>query len=44
MYGKTIIKPIKTDTIIRDSQNEFDKYGPLNYNYSGSVLEVSGRY
>ena len=44
MYGKTIIKPIETDTITKDSQHDFEQYVSLNYNYSGSVLEVNGRY
>ena len=32
MYGKTIIKPIETDTITKDSQHDFGKYVSLNYN------------
>ena len=44
MYGKTILKPVETDTIIKDSRNDFEKYISLNYNYIGSILEVSGRY
>ena len=44
MYGKTIIKPIETDTVVKDSQEEFEKYISLNYNYIDSALEVKGRY
>ena len=44
MYGKTIIKPIGTDTLINDSQHDFEKYVSLNYNYIDSVLDVSGLY
>ena len=44
MYGKIIIKPIETDTVAKDSQDEFEKYISLNYNYIDSVLEVNGRY
>ena len=44
MYGKTIIKPIEPDTIIRYSQHDFEQYVSLNYNYIDSVLEVNGRY
>ena len=43
MYGKTIIKPIETDTVVKDSQ-DFEKYISLNYNYIDSVFEVKGRY
>ena len=44
MYGKTIIKPIETDTIIKDNEADFEKYVSYNYNYIDSVLEVNGRY
>ena len=44
MYGKTIIKPIETDTVVKDSQEEFEKYTSLNYNYIDSGLGVKGRY
>ena len=44
MYGKTIIKPIETDTIIKDSQHDVEKYVSLNYNYIDSVLVVNGRH
>ena len=44
MYGKTISKPIETDTVITDSQHDFEKYVSLSYNYIDSVLEVNGRY
>ena len=44
MYGKTIIKPVETDTIIKDSKEDFEKYIYYNYNYIDSVLEVKGRY
>ena len=37
MYGKTIIKPIETDTIIKCSQHDYGKYVSLNYNYIDSV-------
>ena len=42
MYGKTIIKPIETDTIIKDSRYHFEKCISLNYNYIDSVLELNG--
>ena len=44
MYGKTIIKPVETDTIIKDNREDFEKYISYNYNYIDSVLEVNGRY
>ena len=44
MYGKTSIKPVETDTIIKDSRDDVEKYMSLNYSYIGSVLEVNGRY
>ena len=44
MYGKTIIKAVETDTIIKDNREDFEKYISFNYNYIDSVLEVKGRY
>ena len=44
VHRKTIIKPIETDTVIKDSKDEFEKYVSLNHNYIDSVLEVNGRY
>ena len=44
MYGKTIIKPVETDTIIKDNEVDFEKYVSLSYNYIDSVLEVNDRY
>ena len=44
MYGKTIIKPVETDTITKDSKTDFEKYISYNYNYIDSVIEVKGRY
>ena len=44
MYGKTIIKPVETDTIIKYSRDDFEKCISLNYNYIDSILEINGRY
>ena len=44
MYGKTIIKPVETDTVVKDSQEEFENYISLNYNYIDYILEVNGIY
>ena len=41
MYGKTIIKPVEADTIVKDNRDDFEKYTPYNYNYIGSVIVVS---
>ena len=40
MYGKTIIKPIETYTVVKDNQNDFEKYMSYNYNYIEYVLNV----
>ena len=44
MYGKTIIKPVETDTIVKYSKGDFGKYIPYNYKYIDSVTEVNGIY
>ena len=44
MYGKTIIKPVETDTIVKDNKDDFEKYISYKYNYIDSVIEVNGTY
>ena len=44
MYGTTIIKPIETDTVVKDNQNDFEKYMSYTYNYIEYVLKVDDRY
>ena len=44
MYGKTMIKPIETDTVVKDNQTDFEKYMSYNHNYIESVLKVDHRY
>ena len=44
MYGKTIIKPVETDTIIKDNKDDFGTYVSYNYTYIDSVIEVNGTY
>ena len=44
MYGKTVIKPIETDTIVKDNRADFEKYISYNYNYTDSVIEVNGKF
>ena len=41
MYGKTIIKPVGTDTAVKDNRDDFEKYISYNYNYIDSVIEVN---
>ena len=43
MYGKTIIKPVETDTIVKDNRDDFEKYISYNHNYIDSVIEVNGK-
>ena len=44
MYGKIIIKPVETDTIVKDKRGDFEKHSSYNYNYIDSVIEVSGNF
>ena len=44
MYGKTIIKPVEADTVVKDNRDEFEQYISYNYNYIDSVIEVSGNF
>ena len=44
MYGKTIIKPVGTDTIVKGNKDDFEKDVSYNYNYSDSVIEVNGTH
>ena len=44
MSGKTIIKPVGTDTIVKDKRDDFEKYISYNYNYIGSLIEVNGKF
>ena len=41
MYGKTIIKPVETDTTVKDNKDDFAKYISYKYNYIDSVIEVN---
>ena len=43
MYGKTIIKPVGTDTIVKDNRDDFEKYISYNYSYIDSAIEVNGK-
>ena len=44
MYGTTIIKPVDTDTIVKNNKDDFGKYISYNYNYIGSLIKVNGLY
>ena len=44
MYGKTIIKPVDTATIVKDNRNEFEKSISYSYNYIDSVIEVNDKF
>ena len=44
VYGTTIIKPVETDTIIKDSRCGFEKCCSLDYDYLDNALEANGRY
>ena len=43
MYGKTIIQPVETDTIVKDNRDDFEKYISYHYNYMDSVIEANGK-
>ena len=38
MYGKTIIKPVETYTIVKDNIYDFERYIAYHYNYIDSVI------
>ena len=44
MYGKTIIKPVETYTIVKDTREDSEKYISYSYNYIHSVIEVNGKF
>ena len=44
MHGKTIIKPVETDTIVKDNTKGCWTYAHCNYYYNDSVIEVNGTY
>ena len=44
MYGKTIIKPVGTYTIVKDNRGDFEKNTSYNYNCIDSVIEVNGNF
>ena len=43
MYGKTILKPIETETVVKTEQ-DYHKYVSFNYNYIQSSIKVGDRY
>ena len=44
MYGKTIIKPVETDTTVKDNKDDFEQHIYYIYNYIDSVIGVNGVY
>ena len=42
MYGKTILKPIETETIVKQKKN-YHRYVYFNYNYIQSSVKVGDR-
>ena len=44
MNGKTIIKPVETNTVVKANRDDFEKYISYSYNYIGSIIEVNGRF
>ena len=43
MYGKTILKPIETETIVKQ-EKYYHKYVSFKYNYIQSSVQVGDRY
>ena len=43
MYGKTIMKPVETYTIVKDNRNDFEKQISYNYNYIDSIIDANGK-
>ena len=44
MYGKTIIKPLETYTVVKFNKDVFEKCIYYNYNYIDSVIQFNGTY
>ena len=44
MYGKTIIKPLETYTVVNFNKDVFEKCIYYNYNYIDSVIQFNGTY
>ena len=40
IYGKLLQRPITTDTVIKDSEEDFHKFLELNYNFIESAVEI----
>ena len=43
MYGKTILKPIETETVVK-TIDQYDKYISFNYNFMQSSIKAGDRY
>ena len=44
MYGKTVIRPLETDTVLKDDKDDFGKYAYFKYSYIDSGIEFNGNY
>ena len=44
MYGETILKPIETQTIIKDGVEAYNKYASYNFNHIESITQVGDGY
>ena len=44
MYGKTMLKPIETQPIIKYGIDAYNKYVSYNYNYIDNITQVGDRY
>ena len=44
MYCKTMIKPVGTDTIVKDNRDDFEKYILYKHKYIDSVIIVNGKF
>ena len=44
MYGKNVIKPFETDTIVKNGKDDFGTYVSYNCSFIDSVIEVNGTY
>ena len=44
MYGKTMVRPVETDTTVKDNRDGFEKCISYTYNYIDSVIGVNGKF
>ena len=44
MYGKTVIKPVETDTVAKENKVDFGNYAAYNYSCIDAVIDVNRTY